>query len=59
MPIVREDTLERYPEVRDAIGELSGRISDAEMQKMNYAIAGQGRDVSEVAREFLHTAGLD
>jgi len=59
VPIVREETLERYPEVRDAIGELAGKISDTAMQKMNYAVAGQGRDVSEVAREFLHTAGLD
>jgi glycine betaine/choline ABC-type transport system substrate-binding protein len=29
------------------------------MQKMNYAVAGQGRDVSDVAREFLHSTGLD
>jgi osmoprotectant transport system substrate-binding protein len=59
VPIVREDTLQRYPEVRDAIGELAGKISDTAMQKMNYAVAGQGRDVSDVAHEFLHTPGLD
>jgi osmoprotectant transport system substrate-binding protein len=59
VPIVREDTLARYPEVRDAIGELAGKISDSEMRKMNYAVAGQGRDVTEVAREFLHEQGLD
>jgi osmoprotectant transport system substrate-binding protein len=59
VPVVREDTLARYPEVRDAIGELAGKISDSEMRKMNYAVAGQGRDVSDVAREFLHDHGLD
>jgi len=59
VPIVREDTLARYPEVRDAIGELGGKISDSQMQKMNDAVAGQGRDVKEVAREFLHDQGLD
>jgi osmoprotectant transport system substrate-binding protein len=59
VPIVREDTLARYPEVRDAIGELAGKIPDAEMQKLNYAVAGEGRDVSEVAREFLRASGLD
>ena len=59
VPIVREDILDRYPEVRDAIDELAGKISDAEMQKMNYAVAGEGRDTSEVAREFLREKGLD
>jgi osmoprotectant transport system substrate-binding protein len=59
MPVVREETLVRYPEVRDAIGELAGRISDSEMRKMNYAVAGEGRDVTEVAHEFLHDQGLD
>jgi osmoprotectant transport system substrate-binding protein len=58
VPIVREDALARYPEIRDAIVELSGKISDAEMQKMNYAVAGQQRDVSDVAREFLRSKGL-
>jgi len=59
VPIVRKDVVDRYPEVRDAIDELAGKISDKEMQKMNYAVAGEGRDVADVAREFLHTAGLD
>jgi len=59
VPVVRADTLARYPEVRDAISELAGRISDAEMQKMNYAVAAEGRDVIEIAREFLQANGLD
>jgi len=59
VPIVREDTLARYPEARAAIAELAGKISDAEMQTMNYAVAGQGRDTSEVAREFLRSKGLE
>jgi osmoprotectant transport system substrate-binding protein len=59
VPIVREDTLVRHPEVRAAIAELAGKISDAQMQKMNYAVAGEGRDASDVAREFLHSQGLD
>jgi osmoprotectant transport system substrate-binding protein len=59
VPIVREDTLSRHPEVRAVIAGLAGKISDAQMQKMNYAVAGEGRDTSEVAREFLHSHGLD
>jgi osmoprotectant transport system substrate-binding protein len=59
VPIARQDTFARHPEARAAIAELAGKISDAEMQKMNYAVAGQGRDASDVAREFLHARGLD
>jgi osmoprotectant transport system substrate-binding protein len=59
VPIVREDTLARHPEVRVAIAELAGKISDAQMQKMNYAVAGEGRDSADVAREFLRGNGLE
>lgn len=59
VPIVRDDTLERHPEVRAAIAELTGKITSAEMQKMNYAVDGQHRDTAEIAREFLHSNGLD
>jgi osmoprotectant transport system substrate-binding protein len=59
VPIVRKKVLERHPEVREALMELSGKISDAEMQRMNYAVDGEHRDVSEVAQEFLRSKGLD
>jgi osmoprotectant transport system substrate-binding protein len=59
VPVVRSETLQRHPEVRAAIAELAGKISDAEMQKMNYAVDGEHRDATEVAREFLHAKGLD
>jgi len=58
-PIVRRETFERHPEVRAAIAELAGKISDAEMQKMNYAVDGEHRDISEVALVFLRAKGLD
>ena len=58
-PIVREETLARYPAVRDAIAELAGKISDSEMQAMNYEVAGKGRDASDVARQFLQDKHLN
>jgi osmoprotectant transport system substrate-binding protein len=58
-PIVRRETMERYPVVRAALAELAGKISDAQMQKMNYAVDGEHRDIGDVAREFLHSKGLD
>ena len=59
VPIVRNDTLGHHPEVRAALGELEGKISTAEMQKMNYAVDGEHRDMADVAREFLRSKGLD
>jgi len=58
VPIGREDTLARHPEMRAAIEELAGKISDAEMQKMNYAVDGEHRDIQDVAREFLREKRL-
>jgi osmoprotectant transport system substrate-binding protein len=55
VPIVRRDTLERHPEVRAAIEQLSGKISDADMQRMNYAVDGEHRDTTVVVRDFLRT----
>jgi osmoprotectant transport system substrate-binding protein len=53
VPIAREESLARHPKVRGAIEELAGKISSAEMQRMNYAVEGEHRDIQEVAREFL------
>jgi osmoprotectant transport system substrate-binding protein len=59
VPIVREDAFARHPELRAAIAGLAGKISNEQMQKMNYAVAGEGRDMADVAREFLHSQGLN
>jgi osmoprotectant transport system substrate-binding protein len=59
VPIARHDFFARYPEARTAIAELAGKISDDEMRKMNYEVVGQSRDVSDVARDFLHSHALD
>lgn len=53
--VVREDTLARYPQLRPALEQLSGKISDETMRKLNYEVDGKHRPVAEVAREFLIT----
>jgi glycine betaine/choline ABC-type transport system substrate-binding protein len=53
VPVVREQLFERHPEVRSAIDALANKISNAEMQRLNYAVDGQHRDTQEVVREFL------
>jgi osmoprotectant transport system substrate-binding protein len=48
----------KRPEVAAALAELAGKISDQDMQQLNYAIDGQHRDLKEVVREFLRKKGL-
>jgi osmoprotectant transport system substrate-binding protein len=58
VPVVREHLFEQHPEVKDAIDSLANKISNAEMQRLNYAVDGQHRDPQEVVREFLHANKL-
>ena len=57
-PLIREQTLKKYPEIEDILNRLDGRISDKNMQKLNYQVDEKGRKAYEVAREFLFTQGL-
>jgi osmoprotectant transport system substrate-binding protein len=58
VPLVRRATLEKHPEVRDAIGALAGKVSEDEMRLMNYAVDGEHRDPAEVVRAFRKAKGL-
>jgi glycine betaine/choline ABC-type transport system substrate-binding protein len=58
VPILRGQTLERHPEVREALGRLAGKISDEDMRRLNYAVDGEHRNVTEVVREFLKGKGF-
>src|SRR5215467_7154095 len=53
-PIIREAVVKRHPEVRDALRQLSGKISAEDMRRMNYAVDGDHRDVKDVVRDFLN-----
>jgi osmoprotectant transport system substrate-binding protein len=55
--VVREEALARYPELRKAIEELSGRITDTDMRRLNAAVDMEKRPVATVAREFLTGGG--
>jgi osmoprotectant transport system substrate-binding protein len=58
VPVMRRQTLEEHPEVGPILAMLAGKISDGEMQQLNYAVDGQHRDAAEVVREFLKNKGL-
>jgi glycine betaine/choline ABC-type transport system substrate-binding protein len=58
VPVIRKEVLERHPEVKQAIDELAGKITDDDMRQLNYAVDGQHRDAKEVVSDFLHRKGL-
>jgi osmoprotectant transport system substrate-binding protein len=58
VPILRAETARRHPEVLKALEELAGKITQEDMQRMNYAVDGEHRDVRDVAREFLRSQRL-
>ncbi len=57
-PIVRNDTLEKYPELEAVLNSLAGKISDEEMQMMNYKVESEKKAIRDVARDFLTEKGL-
>ena len=56
--VVRADALRAHPGLRAALDQLSGKLSDTAMQKLNYEVDGKHRPVAEVARDWLRNAGL-
>jgi osmoprotectant transport system substrate-binding protein len=58
VPLVRDDALDQWPEIRRAMEALAGKVSADEMRAMNEAVDGQHRDPAEVVREFRKSKGL-
>ena len=58
VPVIRQPLLRQHPEIAGILDALANKISDSEMQQMNYAVDGQHRDTQEVVREFLRRKNL-
>ena len=56
--MIRQETLDKYPELEAILNQLAGQISDEEMQQMNYFVEKENRDAGDVAAEFLKAKGL-
>ncbi|MFC2946909.1 ABC transporter permease/substrate-binding protein [Virgibacillus sediminis] len=57
-PLMREETLKKYPELEAALNQLGGKITDDEMRQMNYQVDYEDRSPQAVAREYLTEQGL-
>lgn len=58
VPIIRQSTLARFPQLRGALAELAGKISASDIRRLNYAVDGQLQDPAEVVRQFRVSHGL-
>lgn len=57
-PLLRKDTLEEYPELKEILNQLGGKITDNQMRQMNYQVDYDDKSPELVAREFLVEQGL-
>ncbi|WP_225434125.1 glycine betaine ABC transporter substrate-binding protein [Peribacillus tepidiphilus] len=58
VPIVRQETLEKFPKLKKVMSELAGKISEKEMAEMNAKVDIDKEDAKKVAKDFLISKGL-
>ena len=58
VPIVRPETLAKFPAVRAALSDLAGRISERDMRELNYRVDGKHEDIKAVVAEFLRRKSI-
>lgn len=51
--VASNDILRKYPELKDVLQKLSGKIDTEKMQELNYEADGKLREPSIIAKEFL------
>jgi osmoprotectant transport system substrate-binding protein len=58
VPIVRQSTLARFPQLRAALADLAGKLSAADIRRLNYSVDAQHQDAAAVVRQFRSSKGL-
>ncbi|UHG92677.1 ABC transporter permease/substrate-binding protein [Spirosoma oryzicola] len=57
-PIVRQTTLNRYPDLGPTLNLLAGKLTDSVMTALNYQVDYEKKAPEAVARTFLNQLGL-
>jgi osmoprotectant transport system substrate-binding protein len=52
VPLVREESLQRWPQISVALNRLAGKVTADDMRAMNLAVDAQHRDPADVVRDF-------
>jgi osmoprotectant transport system permease protein len=58
VPVVRQATLDKYPELAEVFRKLGGILTVEEMRQLNYKVDGEKRQAKDVVREFLLQKGF-
>lgn len=56
--LIKNETLETYPELKSILDQLGDKITDKEMREMNYAVDVEDRSEAAVAHDYLIKEGL-
>ncbi len=58
VPVVRRETLRKFPQIRDVLRGLEGLITVEEMRHLNFLVDGEHRSAKDVVDEFLRKEGV-
>jgi osmoprotectant transport system substrate-binding protein len=57
-PLVRSETLKRYPKIEETLNPIFQSLDLVKLQKLNAAISVEGRNATDVARDYLVKGGF-
>ncbi|EGJ27786.1 ABC transporter permease/substrate-binding protein [Streptococcus porcinus] len=57
-PLMKKALIQKHPELKKILNQLAGKISEDQMQEMNYQVSVKGKEASRVAHDFLVKEGL-
>ena len=58
VPVVREDVLEAYPELEDALNDVSDQLTTRDLRALNYTVAITGEQPVKAAQTWLQDKGI-
>ena len=57
-PMFKESYLKEHPKIKKPLNKLEGKISDEDMQQMNYDVTVKNKDPYQVAKDYLEKHNL-
>ncbi|QAA31866.1 glycine betaine ABC transporter substrate-binding protein [Clostridium manihotivorum] len=57
-PLIRQDTLDKHPELKQVLDTLAGNLNDETMRNLNYKVDKLNESPADVAKQFLSDQGL-
>ena len=57
-PVVRQQTLDANPKIKDLLNKLAPKLTDDTMRRLNNEVSGNKKEPAAVAKDFLTQEGL-